>query len=94
MKISITGSDVQFNFSSHPIVDSPGPDTAWSAFVIITDPTPIGFGKFRAGLLSGTDARFSNLVDVFSPVPEPQGWVALLIGLSALVGLGRRATGR
>ena len=86
------GSDVEFNFASHPIVVPPDADTTWATFVIITDPTPIGFGKFRAGVLSGADARFSNLVDVFSPVPEPQTWLALLMGVGALIGMRRRAT--
>jgi hypothetical protein len=89
----ITGSDVQFNFTSDPITVPPDTDTAWAAFVIITDPTTIGFGKFRAGALSGTDERLSNLVDVFSPVPEPQAWLTLLIGVAALIGTRRRAAG-
>lgn len=82
-----TGSNVGFTFPT-PINVPPNANTDWPAFVVVTAPTPIALNEMR--LVSGD---FSDVIQVWSPVPEPQTWVALLAGVGLLAGL-RRASRR
>jgi len=76
-----TGTNVTFTFAP-PINIPPNADSAWPAFVVVTAPTPIALNEMR--LVSG---NFSDVIQVWSPVPEPHTWVALLAGVGLLAGL-------
>jgi hypothetical protein len=90
----ISGSDVQFNFTGDPLPVNP---QGTSFFAILTNATEYAeTGLFRAGYLSGTNAKLSVPITVFAPagpgttpVPEPTTWGMLIAGLLMLGAIAR-----
>jgi len=87
-----SGSTVTFEFTLHPISAHPvgvEPEE-WTSnpVVVITDPTAINLvGSFQA---LGTANVSSFPVNVFSPVPEPQTFAMVGLGLCFAAAIGRR----
>ena len=86
-----SGSTITFDFNLHPITEHPAgvPREDWASnpVVVITDPTAIAkVGLFQA---FGTNVS-STPLNVFSPVPEPQTFAMLALGLCFAAAIGRR----
>jgi hypothetical protein len=73
------GTDVSFVFGT-PIGVPQNNNEVWNSFVVVSDPSPLVLRP-----LTLVSDGFSKSVLVWSPVPEPQTWLALAGGIGLLI---------